>query len=337
MAEVNFSRSNGYGAQSQFPPYEYVDPSAGAPQRQPETPSASAFGGFNTGNVFNSWDLNPLSQQTGVSRDELSLQRDAFLRPLYSQYRSAFGPHADQGDQQLFGDPNFQTWARTGAGPQTPNQFDDPYTNQLESIAKAQMGQVRSNPGLDALMQFLTSQFQDLSQNPGFNTAEQSLLRTQAIDPIEADKNAAIKQAQERAAARGFAPSSGLMELDTRGIVDAANRARAAAGRDLGIRGIDQRNADLARALDLGQLLGLQIPGAQRNEELGLANLLYQLPRTAMLDANNIYTSQMGAGGDPFSQALQLLQQQTNQQRYSQQGQDAFLASIGDIIARLFG
>lgn len=49
------------------------------------------------------------------------------------------------------------------------NQFDDAYSSMLESISKAQMGEVRSNPGLDQLMKFLGDRFTDLSTNPGLS------------------------------------------------------------------------------------------------------------------------------------------------------------------------
>lgn len=86
-------------------------------QQQPQS-----WGGFNAGNVFSSWDLNPLSQQTGMSRDQLSLQRDQFLQPYYNQYRGAV--KADQGDQELFGSSDFQGFVQTGALPKnaTPAQ-----------------------------------------------------------------------------------------------------------------------------------------------------------------------------------------------------------------------
>jgi hypothetical protein len=80
----------------------------------------SPFGGFNGGNVFDSWDLNPLSQQSGVARDDLANQRDAFLSPYMSQYRqgaASGGYLADQGDQNLFGDSGFQNFVRTGQTP----------------------------------------------------------------------------------------------------------------------------------------------------------------------------------------------------------------------------
>ena len=50
------------------------------------------WGGFNAQNVFENWDLNPLSQQTGLDRDALATQRDAFLQPLAQQYRSQAQP-----------------------------------------------------------------------------------------------------------------------------------------------------------------------------------------------------------------------------------------------------
>lgn len=100
------------------------------PTPVPQQQGGTSWGGWNADNVFDSWDLNPLSQQTGVARDDLSQQRQAFLDPYMSQYRDAgrtqgFG--ADQGDQELYGDANFQNFVRTGQTPQgmrnaTPTQ-----------------------------------------------------------------------------------------------------------------------------------------------------------------------------------------------------------------------
>jgi hypothetical protein len=214
-------------------------------------------------------------------------------------------------------------------------QFDDAYTNLLEQIGQKQLGEVRSNPGLDSLMQFLTSQFQDLSTNPGYNPAEQAMLHTQAFEPIEANRQASKQRATERSAARGFAPSSGLMELDLRDIERAADQQRTVAGRDLAIAGLDRRDRDLSRALDLGQLLGITIPKGMRGEEIGLGNLLYQLPRTAMQDAMSVINGSPSSG-DAFSQALQLLQQQYQQQGVSDQNNAALFGQIGQILAQMF-
>ncbi len=93
---------------------------ASIPTASPATPTgmqpqqaAQPWGGWNSTNVFDSWDLNPLSQQTGVARDDLSQQRDAFLQPIESSYRQA-GGIGDANGQNLWADPNFRSYAQTG-------------------------------------------------------------------------------------------------------------------------------------------------------------------------------------------------------------------------------
>lgn len=84
-----------------------MQPAAATPQ----------WGGFTNDNVFQSWDLNPLSQQTGVSRDDLSAERDAYLQPIESSYRTARDRQSiktDASGQSLWADPEFQSYARTG-------------------------------------------------------------------------------------------------------------------------------------------------------------------------------------------------------------------------------
>lgn len=249
---------------------------------------------------------NPTPQPTagGFDYNKLNAWRDLGRRS---------GFRVDETDLNVFNDPRFQAWQIGGAVPQSlmPDQFDDPYTKQLEGIAKAQMGQVRSNPGLDQLTAFLQKQFGELSSAPGFSPDELAVLRTQALEPIEELRNASKKRALERTSMRGMLPSSGLNELDMRDIDIAADKSRAAAGRDLAINAIDRRDADLSRAGQIASQLGLQIPGQQRSEELALASLLYDLPRKALQDALAV-TQGSPTANDLFSQAVRLAQ--TNQQ-----------------------
>lgn len=212
--------------------------------------------------------------------------------------------------------------AQTAQRQMVPSQFDDAYTKQLEGIASAQMGEVRNNPGLNQLTQFLQSRFGELSQTPGFSPAEMAVLNTQAFEPIEDLRAASKKRAEERTSARGMLPSSGLHELDLRDIDIAADKARAAAGRDVAINAIDRRDADLALAGNIANQLGLQIPGQQRSEELALSSLLYDLPSRALRDALAVVQGSP-TSNDLFSQAVNLARvnqnnQLQNQQRWSQ-------------------
>jgi len=89
----------------------------------PSTPQQSPWGGWNANNVFDyGEDLNPLSAQTGVSRDDLAGQRNAFLNPLEAQFReqrSAQGINTDATSANVLGSDEFKNFARTGQlGPQ---------------------------------------------------------------------------------------------------------------------------------------------------------------------------------------------------------------------------
>lgn len=226
------------------------------------------------------------------------------------------------------------------------DQFDDPYTKAFEDLLKQQLASIQqpqSNPALDQLLQFLNTQFAEKSQNPGYSTSEQALLRTQALDPIERDRSAAMQRSRERTAASGYLPSSGIDELRDQQIDLGYDQLRGAAQRDLGINAINRRDQNLAQALTLGQLAGIQIPQMQRAEDasrrseaIGYANSLYQLPRQAMADAQSVISGSP-LGADMFSKAVQLLTNQQEQQRYNQaQGQQMWY-QIGQMLAQLFG
>jgi hypothetical protein len=240
-------------------------------------------------------------------------------------------PRTDQGDAAALSRLGQPSGGQPSLAAGFPNQFDDPYTNLLEQIAKSQMGQIRSNPGFDQLTQFLNSQFQELSTAPGFSPAEMSVLNTQAFEPIEELRKAGTERSLQRTQARGFLPSSGLAELDLRNVDQAADKLRTQANRDLAINAIDRRDSDLARAGQIAGQVGLTIPQGQRAEELNLANLLYGLPRNALNDALAVLNGSPSTtdllGGANLQAQQSYIQQQQTAQRWAQIAQ--FLAGLG--------
>lgn len=342
------------------------------PQDPPPAPAAPAPSAPAPSGPSNDQFLADLEKKYGVSSGDRSSDLSQlagknpedvaqFKRDLEAQYARRGAPTSDRradsqtGYNQQTNQPlpstlaisNAQNAGRTNFQYNAPgDQFDDPYTKALEDLVKQQLAglqQPQTNPALDQLLQFLNSQFQDLSQNPGYSPAEQALMRTQALEPIEGDRAAAQRRSTERTAARGFAPSSGLAELDSREVDLAYDRLRGTAQRDLAMGGIDQRNQDLARAMTVGQLSGITIPQMQRgedqqrrNEALSLSSLLYQLPRNAMNDSLAVMNGSP-LPGDLFNQAIQLISAQENQRRYGQQQSQAMWAQIGQQLADLFG
>jgi hypothetical protein len=237
----------------------------------------------------------------------------------------------DVTDRFPVGPPTGSRGGGAGIGP----LFDDPASNQLQTIAQAQMGEVRSNPGLNSLLAFLDKEFSRLSTNPGYSPEDLALLNTQALEPIEARRQADQRRVLERTAARGFLPSSGLTEDLSQQADTEANRQRTVAGRDLAINAIGQRRADLDRALQLGSLRGLDIPRSQRSEELNLSQLLYQLPRNALMDLLAVINGSPSSN-DLFSQSLQANQQSLYQQQQNDQRNAALMQQIGAMLGTLF-
>jgi hypothetical protein len=221
-------------------------------------------------------------------------------------------------------------------------QFDDPYTKQLEDLVRqnlAAVQQPQSNPALDQLTAFLNKQFTDLSTSPGYSPDELALIRTQMLEPIEADRTANRKRVEERTASRGYLPSSGLHEADLQQFVDQpAMEARTKVQRDIAINAIGQRRSDIDRAMNVGRVAGVEIPGLQRTEDQGrraealnLSSLLYDLPVRAQQNAQSVIQGTPGPE-NLFNQAIQLQQAQQQQQQLNAQK----WTQIGQLIAGLF-
>jgi len=221
--------------------------------------------------------------------------------------------------------------------PAVPFQFSDPYTKQLEDMARQQIGQLsqpQSNPQLEKLLDFLGKRFESLTATPGYAPEELAVLRTQMLDPIEQDRTASRNRAIQRAATAGFLPTSGITELTqsptggTEPLDLAFDRMRAAAQRDVAMNAITKRNQDLNQAVNIGQIAGVQIPQMQRQEDQGrrqellaLASLLYDLPARALQQAQSVVGGTEGPR-DLFAQAMQQQQiaqqqRQMNEQRFA--------------------
>lgn len=300
------------------------------------------------------WANDPSSDPNVKVQDYLSKMRQS-------------NPRTDMGDAEAL---RGLSGAQSGMPQLKPNQFDDPYTNQLEGIAKAQMGEIRNNPalnqfnqiaqgqlgeirnnpGLEQLKTFLNSQFQNLSQHPGFSPDEMAVLNTQAFEPIEELRKASQQRNKERTAQAGYLPSSGLAELRAGQTDYDYDKLRTVANRDLAVQAIDRRDQDLNRAQQIAMLLGQDIPQGQRSEELKLAkdlgitipqgqraeelqlaNLLYQLPRNSLMDALAV------VNGSPNSQNLMsganlLAQQQYLQQQQNEQKWNAIAQFIAGLL-----
>ena len=227
--------------------------------------------------------------------------------------------------------------------------FNDPSTRYMEQYYKAQLGafeaqraqQEQANAALkarmpeiqaatDRLIQYLTSRATQLQGAP-YTGAEAEILRTQALDPIENDRQASKKRALENIGARGLTPESGIsQELLNR--VDAGyDRSRAGAQNELAYRTINEKRSreqeaqqllasipQIQRAGASGDLEFLQAldraVNAPRMQGMPMVSQLQQLPSLALRDANQTLAN----SPNPYAAF-----QNASQMNANQQGTDA--------------
>jgi hypothetical protein len=197
------------------------------------------------------------------------------------------------------GGPGYVPTGGVGGGQLPGNQYSDPYTQMLEELIKSRIGNLqggyddsmrqqyqqalqqradslgRGNAQIDQLMTYLQSRFKDL-QGPGYTGAENEVIRTAALDPIENDRSAARQRALERLSARGLDPNSGIAQQVLLEVDKAFDEMRAMNQTALATNELARREDRQGRA----QLIGAQladIPDARSREQLDVFSMLENL------------------------------------------------------------
>lgn len=329
-------------------------------QLQPQTQAPAPAGNprdqneVNYGNgvvakkTANGWQYDALGRSYADLLGDQEVADQLKLRQMRSAATAA-GKPLDAGDAAIL-HPNTSAISAAQSGGASQNQFNlnypgfqfnDPYTNLLEQTAQSQMQalqQPQQNPALDTFLKFLGDRFNTLTTTPGYSPEDLAVLRTQALEPIEQDRAASNQRALQKAAQGGYLPTSGITQLTaapnggTETIDQNFDRTRAAVQRDLAINAINKRSTDLNQAVQIGQMSGVQIPQIQRaedqqrrNELVQLAQLLYNLPRQSMLDAESVIN------GSPSP--TDVYNQVARQQQQQQANDAALWSQIGNLIA----
>jgi hypothetical protein len=253
-------------------PIPNVSPAPGG-QPAPQ-PAQQPWGGWNQQNAFSyGADLNPLSQATGVARDDLATSRDAFFAPHMEQFRSQYGvgggpSGAAADDAGLMADPRFRSYVETGQfAPTNPNatasqSWNDP-TIQGQVRTAAQVNEGRDSARNDTLWKSLMSEIGNVDnvdpslisrERDAYAANEERSKRDYLADLAESSGPTANLRGETRLAAERVGQRTGAFEAQLRARELASNRDRA------------------GRALQLasGQLSGDQ--NLQLQRELGLMN-----------------------------------------------------------------
>ncbi len=122
------------------------------------------------------------------------------------------------------------------------------------------------NPEFMKLMGYVTQRFEDLS-HPGYTGAEDEVIRTAALDPIERDRAAAQQRALERISSRGMTPDSGLAQ-ELQALVDQGfDASRGTAQTEIALNELERRNARMNEATAYAQM-GYELPEEFRQSRI---------------------------------------------------------------------
>jgi len=270
-----------------------------------------------------------------------------------------------------------------GGGQLPGNQYSDPYTKMLEELIRSRIGTLQqpyddsmrmqyqqglqsranalgqANTQVTQLMDYLQKRFTEL-QGPGYTGAENEVIRTGALDPIETDRAAARQRVMERLSARGLTPDSGiaqqaLMEVDKqfdamRGVTqntlttndlarreDRQQRAQTIGGQLVDIPEARSREQlDVFQALEMLSQVARDEDGARSREAIGYAGSLNDLSMQRLQAAMQA----AGMGGNPASLLSGLtgiagLNQ--NQAAINRSNSGSMWSGLGSIMAILAG
>jgi len=269
----------------------------------------------------------------------------------YWQMRIARGDGAlavRQGQMSRYGDPSAQgsqgyqgAYQAPGGAYSATNPFDDPATKNYIDFLNSRIQQLLqpyNNPDAGPLQEWMRKYFAQL-QGPTYTPAQQGTIQTQALDPIEQQRQAELKHVAYTMASRGITPGSGPYLQAERDINLKYDQIRAQIQGGLAVNEINLGRQNQAQAGNVGGQLAQFTQGlfgtqeARANQALGLAQEIPNLAQQRIAQAVNLL---QGSNVNP-AQLLQVLQG-FQQQGIGQSNADAaFYAQLFASIAKQFG
>jgi hypothetical protein len=280
--------------------------------------SVSQYGGGNT-----SFDLGAFQRAAGTAAQGQSGSLDDFVNNIFPSLQGQFPGierFGSKGDKIRL--PNGQVIdAVLGAGaggrgyqwePETGGGlFGDPLLNQFTDLGRYGIEQLLAPQGI----------------HPAYTDAQRGMIATNFTEPLEAQRSARKQQALERAAARGMAPSSGLLELNTRDIDRSFDAQRAEGERGLALNEIAANEARGQESVGIGQALAslsgknLPIQLSAANQMAGIGGSLQNEGTNRLLQALGISGQLAQLPGQQMMQSITALNALNPQQTQDQNGQ----------------
>ncbi len=242
---------------------------------------------------------------------------------------------------QSQGSQGSQAYQAPGGTYSATNPFDDPATKNYIDLLNSRIQsllQPYNNPDAGPLQDWMRKYFAQL-QGPTYTPAQQATIQTQALDPIEQQRQAEIKNVAYTMAARGITPGSGPYLQAERDINLKYDQIRAQIQGGLSVNEINLGRQNQAQAANVGGQLAQFTQGlfgtqeARANQAVGLAQEIPNLAQQRIAQAVNLL---QGSNVNP-AQLLQSLQGFQGQGLFQNREDAAFWTTLFANIAKQFG
>ena len=214
--------------------------------------------------------------------------------------------------------------------------FDDPATSEWEQLLRqltGRLNQPRENPDFQPMVDYLRQYFQKL-QGPAYSPNEMDLMQTQALDPLERQRQAERQQVTQRLANRGISQTSGVFEEGIRDVDKRFDEMRTRTQSGFATDAVHQQQQNAQQAAGIGQLLA-SLQEAQASGDEGRAfqalNLFRQIPDLA--DRRLSMAQQTLNPLNPMA----LLQMGQNNSFNQQQQQQQFWQELARLFSQIWG
>ena len=230
--------------------------------------------------------------------------------PPIATGRMKLGPNGpywdpnDTGPDQTAAQPTpMPAAASAGAAPTPGGTFSDPASASMEALINQRTQALNTpyqnpdfQPAIDQLRRYLTQ-----LNGPAYTPQQADLQQTQALDPLERQRQAAKQQIVERLAARGMGAGSGLLERALEDVDRQFNQMRTTVQSGFANRAVDlQRQNQMTAAQLAPQIASLQQQqfGGNEARQMSAVQLSQIVPQIAW---QRLMGAQQGAGLDPAS------------------------------------
>lgn len=212
-----------------------------------------------------------------------------------------------------------------GGGSTVGAQFTDPISSFLEQFAQTRAQQLE-NPAPDSGQALLEQALKSIAaqfSSGGYTPAQQEILNTQAMEPIEQLRQQRKQQVLVQLSQRQIDPQSGVGRQMLADVDRQFDQLKIQQSRTLGNQAVNEQQQRLMQSIQLLQTLAGG-ENARLDQGYQYRTVPYNLQQQAFQNASGLYNS----AGNPLSLINPLLQ--ASQQQQSQQ--DAQGAALADLI-----